>query len=63
MVSCQNVKECVCPETTCANYGKCCACVVKHRNTDSVPFCLFTYNDGDKSMANLFKKLKERFEH
>ena len=61
-MSCTNVKECACPKATCENNGKCCACVIKHRDTDSVPFCLFLDNDGDKSMANLYRKLKERFE-
>lgn len=53
---------CTCPKTTCKNHGKCCDCVVKHKNTDSLPFCLFPDNGGDKSKYNYFKKLKERFE-
>ena len=61
-MSCENVIECACPKTTCENHKKCCACVIKHRETDSVPFCLFLDNDGDKSMKNLFCKLKKRFE-
>jgi len=59
---CENVKECACPKTECENNGKCCACVIKHRDTDSVPFCLFLNNEGDKSMVNMYRKLKERFE-
>jgi hypothetical protein len=35
--------------------------VIKHRETDSLPFCLFPDNGGDKSAANFFVKLKERF--
>jgi len=31
--------------------------------TDSLPFCLFLNNEGDKSVANYYKKLKERFEN
>jgi len=61
-MSCSNVKECICPDKTCPNNGRCCACIIKHKNTDSVPFCLFPDNDGSKSMASLFRKLKERFE-
>ena len=61
-MNCNNVKECPCPKTTCQNYGKCCACVVKHKNTDSLPFCLFSDNDGDKSLNNFYIKLKKRFE-
>lgn len=30
-MACPNVKECICPKTTCPNHGKCCACVIKHR--------------------------------
>jgi len=60
-MNCKNVKECSCPVTTCPNYGKCCACVLKHRVTDSLPFCLFPNNDGDKSVGNYYQKLKERF--
>ena len=60
--NCPSVKECACPKTTCPNHKKCCACVIKHKETDSIPFCLFLDNDGDKSKANLYRKLKERFE-
>ncbi len=61
-MSCANVKDCACPKTTCPNHGICCQCVVKHRNTDSLPFCLFLNNEGDKSVTHYYKKLKERFE-
>jgi hypothetical protein len=60
-MSCPNVTDCSCPKTTCENYKKCCACVIKHRESDSLPHCLFENNDGDKSMASLYQKLKERF--
>jgi len=61
-MNCPNVPECACPKIACENNGKCCACVIKHRDTDSLPFCLFPDNDGDKSIANYYRKLKERFE-
>jgi len=61
-MNCKDVMECPCPRTACQNYKKCCACVLKHKETDSMPFCLFQNNDGDKSMENLYRKLKERFE-
>jgi len=61
-MGCNNVKECACPTKTCVNYAKCCDCVKKHRETDSLPFCLFTDNGGDKSVKNFYVKLKERFE-
>ena len=59
---CEKDKECACPKTSCANHKKCCACVTNHRDTDSLPFCLFLNNDGDKSLAHYYLKLKERFE-
>ena len=61
-MSCENVKECACPKTSCPNHKKCCLCVMKHRETDSLPYCLFPDNDGDKSLVNFYRKLKERFE-
>jgi len=36
--------------------------VIKHRETESLPYCLFLDNDGDKGIANYYRKLKERFE-
>ncbi len=60
---CANVKECPCPKKSCPNNGICCKCVIKHKMTDSLPFCLFLNNEGDKSVANYYKKLKERFEN
>ena len=61
-MSCLNVTECACPKTSCPNHKKCCACVIKHRETDSLPFCLFLDNEGDKSNENYYRKLKIRFE-
>lgn len=61
-VACKNVKECPCPKKTCPNNGICCQCVVKHKNTDSLPFCLFLDNEGDKSLENYYRTLKKRFE-
>ncbi|MDR1762113.1 MAG: hypothetical protein LBR55_06660 [Bacteroidales bacterium] len=62
-MTCSNKKECACPKITCKNHAKCCNCVVKHRTTDSLPFCLFPDNDGDKSVENYYQKLKLRFEN
>ncbi len=53
---------CVCPKKSCPNNGNCRACVEKHKNTDSLPYCLFPNNNGDKSLKNFYLKLKERFE-
>ncbi|MCL2555462.1 MAG: hypothetical protein FWE03_00385 [Firmicutes bacterium] len=62
MSKCSSVKECACPKVECLNHSKCCACVIKHRETDSLPFCLFLDNGGDKSIQNYYKVLKQRFE-
>jgi hypothetical protein len=62
-MDCKNVTECPCPKTTCQNHGRCCVCIVKHKETDSLPFCLFIDNDGDKSIENYYRKLKERFKN
>ena len=61
-MNCVNVIECACPNKDCPNNGKCCACVIKHKDTDSLPFCLFLDNNGDKSLFNFYKTLKQRFE-
>ena len=61
-MKCDTAKECACPKTTCQNHKKCCTCVIKHRDTDSLPYCLFIDNEGDKSLKNLYHKLKKRFE-
>ncbi len=63
MMKCHNVKECMCPKETCPNHGKCCDCVKKHRDTDSLPYCLFPDNGGDKSNRNHYEVLKKRFEN
>jgi len=56
--------QCNCPRTECANYKKCCDCVTKHRESDSLPFCYFpNAPDNDKSMEKFYKHLKERFEN
>jgi len=51
-MQCASVKECLCPKTNCPNHQKCCVCVMKHRETDSLPFCLFPNNGGDKSLKH-----------
>lgn len=61
-MDCQKAQVCPCPKITCPNHGNCCNCVVKHKNTDSLPFCLFLNNEGDKSVKHYYEKLKERFE-
>jgi len=53
-------KTCACPKTECPNHKKCCTCVQKHRDTDSLPYCMFP--DENKSIENYYHKLKERFE-
>jgi len=60
---CENMQDCPCPKTTCENHKKCCECIIKHRETDSLPFCMFLDNGGDKSVKNYYYSvLKPRFE-
>lgn len=61
-MGCPNVKECICPKKTCPNNGKCCACIIKHKDTDSLPYCLFPNNEGDKSVKNYYQKLSNDLE-
>jgi len=54
--------ECACPKTERPRNGICCACVKNHRESDSLPFCLFPNNGGNKSVESYYRKLKERFD-
>lgn len=54
----RNELEC-CPKTTCKNNGNCKDCIMKHKATDSLPYCLFPDNDGDKSLKHFYEKLGE----
>ena len=57
-----SVKEWIWPKVRCKNHGRCCDCVIKHRETDSLPYWLFPDNGGDKSNENHYRVLKKRFE-
>ena len=50
----RNELDC-CPKTTCKNNGNCKDCIMKHKATDSLPYCLFPDNDGDKSLKGISK--------
>lgn len=63
VMGCPNVKECACPKKTCPNNGKCCACVIKHRETGSLPCCLFPDSNDDKSNRNHYEVLKRSLWH
>lgn len=60
--TCDNAADCLCPKQTCPNHGNCRACVIKRRTTDSLPYCLFPDNGGDKSNRHHYEVLKQRFE-
>ena len=60
---CANENECSCPKIECPRNGNCRECVINHRNSDSMIYCMFPNNEGDKSLKNFYKKLKERFEN
>ena len=57
-----SIANCACPKKECPRNGICSACVINHRESDSLPFCLFPDNDGNKTVKNYYLKLKERFE-
>lgn len=61
-MQCPSVKECMCPKVSCKNHGRCCDSVIKHREMDSRPYCLFPDNGGDKSNENDYRVLKKLFE-
>ena len=61
-MACENIEKCACPSTTCSNHGKCCACVLQHKLTNSLPYCLFPNNKGSKSVKSYYLSLKERFD-
>ena len=58
---CAKTSGCACPSKDCPNHGRCCACVKKHRESDSLTFCMFPDNGGDKSARSYYDKLRERF--
>jgi hypothetical protein len=35
-------KKCTCTFTDCANWGKCCSCIMNHRTKGEIPGCFFT---------------------
>ncbi len=53
--------NCACPKKECNNNGNCEKCVIKHKVTDSLPYCLFPVKD--KSNRAYYELLKERFEN
>lgn len=36
----ENKKHCTCPSADCPRHGKCCACVLFHRERGNAPMCL-----------------------
>ncbi|MEG1557617.1 MAG: DUF6485 family protein [Oscillospiraceae bacterium] len=36
---CSNTHDCTCPNTTCANHGRCCECIAYHREHGETPNC------------------------
>jgi hypothetical protein len=61
-MACSKEKECICPKTSCPHHKICCECLARHLKKDTLPFCAFPDNDGDKSFEKFYIKLKERFE-
>ncbi len=54
--------NCPCKNTACKFHANCAECIAKHNKAEQLPHCLFPDNEGDKSVKNYYKKLKEKFE-
>ncbi len=37
---CSNKHDCNCPKNDCKNHGRCCDCIVFHKTTEKLPFCI-----------------------
>lgn len=35
-----NEENCTCPKNTCPRHGKCCECIMAHREKDSLVYCM-----------------------
>jgi len=60
-MECSNTKICKCPNNECKNHQKCCKCIDKHKQSKSLPYCLFEENKNDKSLRAFYKYLKSLF--
>lgn len=56
----ENKETCTCTYEPCERKGKCCECIVYHRNMDELPGCLFppeverTYDRSIKKFVSIF---------
>ena len=39
-MTCDNTNPCPCPGVKCKTHGRCCECIVKHKQAGNVPYCL-----------------------
>jgi|UniRef100_A0A7C6A7T6 hypothetical protein len=57
-----NLKNCTCTYEPCSRKGRCCECIIYHRENGELPGCLFppkaekTY---DRSIANFIREYKK----
>jgi hypothetical protein len=57
----KNLKYCSCSYEPCSRKGKCCECVIYHREHGEIPGCFFpkdkekTYNRSIEFFVSLFK--------
>ncbi|OEU48362.1 MAG: hypothetical protein BA871_03740 [Desulfuromonadales bacterium C00003096] len=54
----QSLEHCTCTYTACDKRGRCCECVIYHRNNGEVPGCFFS-TDGERSYDRSLNKLCE----
>lgn len=43
-----NEENCTCPKTTCPRHGKCCECIMAHREKDSLVYCMRVIAEKNK---------------
>ena len=41
---CSNTHPCTCPNTQCANHGRCCECIARHQPSGTVPNCYNSFH-------------------
>ncbi len=53
---------CPCTKVECPLHSNCKACIMKHKQAQQIPHCLFPNNKGDRSISHFYTTLKEIYE-
>ena len=57
------LKNCTCTYTSCSKRGKCCECVMYHRENGEIPGCFFppeAEKSYDRSVENFIRSVSRR---